>query len=116
MRMRLLALVFGLVAVPVMAQTGPAQPIYEGVPPPPPPPATAKLQGVTADTIAVSQDVLRGMAELEPDIAARDEAPQPSVVLVKLLVSKTGAVEEAVAAMGQGELPAVAVAGVKGWK
>jgi len=108
--MRVLALVVGMFSVSLLAQTGTVPMIKEDGPPP------GVLQGATAETIPVSQDVLRGMAELEPDIAARDAAPQPGVVLVKVLVSKTGTVEEAVAMSGQGELPQVAVAGVKGWK
>jgi protein TonB len=115
MRIVALAVVLGISFLG-MAQTTPVpiQMIKEN--PPPPGPRPGVLQGVTADTITVSQDVLRGMAELEPDISARDEAPQPGVVMVRVLVSKTGAVEEVVAVAGQGELPAVAVAGVKNWK
>lgn len=118
--MRLHPLALGLFSLSVLAQTAPAPTpipmIKEDAPPPPPAVRARGLQGVTAETITVSQDVLRGMAELEPDIAARDEAPQPGVVVVRVLISKTGVVEEAVPASGFGELPAVAVAGVKGWK
>jgi protein TonB len=110
MQMRMLALAVAMFSVSVMAQTGPVPMIKEDGPPP------GVLRGANAETIAVSQDVLRGMAELEPDIAARDAAAQPGVVLVNVLVSKTGAVEEATAVTGQGELPKIAVAGVMGWK
>jgi len=108
--MRMLALAFGVFSVSLMAQTAPVQMIKEDALPP------GVLPGATAETISVSQDVLRGMAELEPDIAARDVAAQPGVVLVKVLVSKTGTVEEAVAVAGQSELAKVAVAGVRSWK
>lgn len=73
------------------------------------------LTMATASTVTVSQAVLQGLADSEPDISARDEAPQPGMVLLRVLVSKTGAVEEAVALSGAGELPRVAVAGVMGW-
>lgn len=97
-------------------------------PPPPPPPPLQKiapvavfperpaLQGATADTVTVPDTVLRGLAVSEPDISARDEAPQPGMVWLKVLVSKTGAVEEVVVVNGPGELPGVAMAAVKGWK
>jgi TonB family protein len=110
--MRLLALVLGVVSIAGVAQSQEIKMLKEDSAPPPP----VVLQGATADTVTVPQNVLRALAESEPDISARDEAPQPSVVLVKVLVSKTGMVEEAVVVQGQGELPRVAVAGVKGWK
>jgi TonB family protein len=122
--MRIMALAVWLgISVVGMAQTAPV-PVQVRPPvrmiqedaPPPSGRLSGVLRGVTADTLTVSQDVLRGMAELEPDISARDEAPQPGVVVVRVLVSNTGKVEEAVAVAGQGELPAVAVAGVKSWK
>ena len=112
MRMRVLALVLGFVSVTVMAQTAPLQKLP---PPPPPPPPTAVLRGATADTISVPINVLEGLAVSEPDISARDEAPQPGIVSLRVLVSKTGTVEEVAVQLGQGELPRVAVAGVKGW-
>lgn len=110
--MRVLALVLGFVSVTVMAQTAPLQKLP---PPPPPPPPTAVLRGATADTISVPINVLEGLAVSEPDISARDEAPQPGIVSLRVLVSKTGTVEEVAVQLGQGELPRVAVAGVKGW-
>src|ERR1035441_9868918 len=110
--MRMLALVLGVVSVAGVARSQEIKMLKEDSAPP----APVVLQGATADTVTVPQNVLRALAESEPDISARDEAPQPSVVLVQVLVSKTGTVEEAVVVQGQGELPRVAVAGVKGWK
>ena len=107
--MRKLGLAVGLVSVSLWAQTAPVQPLQK-VPAEPP-----VLQGVNTDTITVPQSVLQELALSEPDISARDEAPQPGTVLLKVLVSKTGAVEEAVAVRGEGELPKVAIDGVKGW-
>src|SRR5450755_2595097 len=104
--MRMLALVLGVVSVAGLAQAQEIRMLKEDSAPPPPP--VVVLRGATADTVTVAQNVLRGLAESEPDISARDEAPQPSVVLVKVLVSKTGTVEEAVVVTGQGELPKVA--------
>ena len=112
MRARVTVLVLAAVvaSVSAMAQTAPVPMIKEDAPPPP-----VVLRGATADTVAVAADVLQGLAVAEPDISARDEAPQPGFVSLKVLVSKTGAVEEAVVTRGEGELPKVAIAGVMGW-
>lgn len=86
-----------------------------------PPPLAAPnlgppLQLATADTITVTPNVLQGLAEAQPDIVVPEGAPQAGVVWVKVLVSKTGVVEEAVVSQGEVTLRQVAVDGVKGWK
>jgi TonB family protein len=97
--MRMLALVVGVLSVSVMAQTAPQV-----------------LQTASPDSIRVSQGILRGMAEAEPDIVAPDGASDPGMVSLLVLVSKTGAVQEAVATSGPAELRKAAVDGVMGWR
>lgn len=74
------------------------------------------MPGATKDTILVPQDVLRGLAESEPDIAAPEAPPWAGMVSLKVLVSKTGAVEEVAVEQGDNALRKVAADGVKGWK
>jgi len=95
--MRILALVLGVVSVSVVAQSMP------------------ELKTASPGTITVSQNVLLGMAEAEPDIPAPQGGSQPGVVGVRVLVSKTGAVQEAIAYSGPEELRKPAEDGVMGW-
>lgn len=106
--MRALGLAVGLLSVSVMAQTAPVQMIKEDAAPP------GVLVGATADTLVVSQNVLRALAVSEPDIVAPEGAP-PGTVWLKVLVSKTGAVEEAVVSQGDAALGQAAIDGVKRW-
>ena len=95
--MRMLAVVLALVPVLVAAQT------------------TPELKTVTSETLRVSPSVLRGMAEAEPDIAAPAGATEQGSVLLQVVVSKTGAVQEAVAISGPEDLKRAAIDGVMGW-
>lgn len=74
-----------------------------------------ELRTASADALTISQNVLRGMAEAEPDIAAPEGVSEAAGVGLRVLVSKTGAVQEAVAYFGPEELRKPAVDGVMGW-
>jgi hypothetical protein len=74
------------------------------------------LQKAMADTIAVPPNVLQGLATSEPEIIAPEGVPQAGLVSMKLLVSKTGDVEEIVVLQGESALRPVAAHGVMGWK
>jgi hypothetical protein len=77
----------------------------------------AVLQKATADTITVPLNVLEGLAVSEPGIVAPESAPRVGGVAMKVLVSKTGAVEEVAPSMGSDEaLRTAAADGVMGWK
>jgi len=106
--MRALVLVLGTLSVAALAQTAPVRSLQESTPP-------AALQGATADTVIVPGNVLQGLAESEPDVAAPEGAPMAGMVSLKVLVSKTGAVEEVAAAPGDEALRKAALAGVMGW-
>jgi len=110
--MRILAVVLGMFTVSMLAQTAPIQMIQEDSPPPPMP----AFKTASPNTLRVSQGTLRGMAEAEPDIAVpgtQDGAD--GIVDLMVLVSKTGAVQEAIAYFGPEELGKAAVDGVMGW-
>jgi TonB family protein len=53
---------------------------------------------------------------IDPDIVAPERAQQAGVVGLRVLVSKTGTVEEVETWMGEGALRQAAVDGVKAWK
>lgn len=105
--MQKLAVAVVVLSVSVMAQTAPVPSMQAAGPLP------RALQGATAETIAVPESALQEMAVSEPDISARDEAPQPGAVRLMVLVSRTGTVEEAAVVEGEPELARVALAGVK---
>jgi TonB family protein len=107
--MRMLGLVVGACSVLALAAPGGVSQL--GVAP-----DTVALQRATADTISVTRNALQGLAPSEPDIVAPEGAPQAGAVWVKVLVSKTGEVEEAVAFQGDDALRQAVVNGVKGWK
>jgi TonB family protein len=100
--MRMLAVVLGVVSISAAAQTIKPGPMPE-------------LKTVTPETVTVSRDVLRGMAEAEPDIATPAGATEQGYVLLRVAVSKTGAVQEALAVSGPEDLRKVAAGGVMGW-
>jgi TonB family protein len=105
----MLALAVGVLSISVVAQTAPVPPLQMV------PAGSPVLQGATANTIAVPESVLHELAISEPDISARDEAPQPGTVRLMVLVSSTGTVKEAAVVQGEPELARVALAGVKNW-
>jgi TonB family protein len=110
--MRMLAVVLGLWSVAVLAQTEPVQMIQEDAPPP----AMPAFKTASPNTLRISEGILRGMAEAEPDIAVPgNQDGAEGIVSLMVLVSKTGAVQEVVATSGPEELRKVAVDGVMGW-
>jgi TonB family protein len=73
-----------------------------------------RLKTITPGTVTVSPNVLRGMAEAEPDIVAPAGTRDGSVYL-QVAVSTTGAVQEVVAVTGPEDLRRAATDGVMGW-
>lgn len=83
---------------------------------PPPPPLSVMLQGA-AGKLFVPSYSLQLLVDKEPDIAAPDGAPQEGAVTLRLTVSRTGAVSEVVATVGDPALGrSAADAVMKGWK
>jgi periplasmic protein TonB len=115
MRVRMLAVVL----VAGLAQAGLALAgLGQGATPSLPPAAVpATLKMASAGTVSVPENVLQGLAENEPDIAAPEGGVQNGDMWLRVLVSKTGAVEEATASRAD-EAPrqAAAVDGVMGWR
>jgi hypothetical protein len=89
MRTPMLVLVLGLFSVLAAAQTSPSQDSQNNAQRP-------TLQMVKQDTLVVAEDVLPALAESEPRIAAPSTASQNDLFGLKVLISKSGEVEEAV--------------------
>ncbi|MGP8261002.1 MAG: energy transducer TonB [Acidobacteriaceae bacterium] len=116
--MRARAAVLAAVSVGLMVQTALGQGVLVAPPSPrvPPPPPPVLLRMATADTIDAPINVLVDLAVSEPGIAAPEGAPQIGLVAMKVLVSKTGTVEEVAPSRGDDALRKAAAAGVMGWK
>ena len=116
--MRVPAVVVGMFSVSLMVQAalGQGTESRATVPSNVMPNLGPPLRGATADTIPVPQSVLNGLAVSEPGIVAPEGAPQDGLASVKLLVSKTGMVEETEMMRGEEKLSRAAVDGVMGWK
>lgn len=116
--MRARAAVLAAVSVGLMVQTALGQGVLVAPPSPrvPPPPPPVLLRMATADTIDAPINVLVDLAVSEPGIAAPEGAPQIGLVAMKVLVSKTGTVEEVAPSRGDDALQQAAKAGVMGWK
>jgi len=105
-------LVLALVSVAVIGQAALGQGTENAWVKAPP----AVLQKATADTIEVPLNVLDGLTVSEPNIVVPEGAPKVGGAALKMLVSKTGTVEEAVASSGDATLRKAAEDGVMSWK
>jgi TonB family protein len=104
----------------LLAQTAPIQPIEDTAPPPrrAAGPATSPvvLHKATPDTVFITQKTLDDLALSEPAIAAPPDTPDGTIVVMKVLVSKTGDVEELATSLGDGTLRQAVQNGVMRWK
>jgi TonB family protein len=108
--MRVWTLLLVMSAVPAMAQV---QMLKEDAPPLPSLPVT--LQGADG-RVVVPMNTLQRMAVAEPEIAAPEGAPREGVVSLRVKVSRTGQITEAIPAQADEALRHAAVDGVlKRW-